>query len=66
MPREAAAKDRDIAVLLRKDTEIDGRPALNVGHHPEFEDLQPEALNIGQELGRGSQRIRRDRPVDDA
>ena len=66
MPREAGAKDRDITVLLRKDIKIDGRPALNVRHHPELEDLQPEALSIGQQLGRGSQRVRRDRPVDDA
>ena len=57
MSREAATKDRGIAVLLRKDAEFDGRPSLNIGHHPEFDYLQPEALHIGQQLRRGRQRI---------
>jgi Lrp/AsnC family transcriptional regulator, leucine-responsive regulatory protein len=66
MPRKPAAKNRRIAIFLRKDAELDGRPSLKIGQHPEFADPQAEALQIGQQLRCRRQRIGGDRPVDDA
>ncbi|MCK1512390.1 hypothetical protein IVB22_07330 [Bradyrhizobium sp. 190] len=65
MSCEAGAENRWIVVRPCVDAEVDGRPSLDIDHHPEFDHLQPEALHIGQKLGRRGKRIGGNGPEDD-